>query len=91
MMELESLPVVWKARLRCMQYWYKVMTSSIYYHYHYHYHYQPKAGMNGGPIYDIYNTRAALSPMLLITGKSSLDPSMAYQILYTVQVAKYKP
>ena len=30
MMELESLPVVWEARVRCMQFWYKVLTSKIY-------------------------------------------------------------
>ena len=30
MMELESLPVVWEARVRSMQFWYKVLTSKIY-------------------------------------------------------------
>ena len=30
MMELESLPVVWEARVRCVQFWYKVLTSKIY-------------------------------------------------------------
>ena len=30
MMEMESLPVVWKARVRCMQFWYKVLTSKVY-------------------------------------------------------------
>ena len=27
MMEMECLPVVWEARVRCMQFWYKVLTS----------------------------------------------------------------
>ena len=30
MMEMESLPVVWEARVRCMQSWYKVLTSKVY-------------------------------------------------------------
>ena len=30
MMELESLPVVWEARVRCVKFWYKVLTSKIY-------------------------------------------------------------
>ena len=30
MMELESLPVVWEAKVRCVQFWYKVLTSKIY-------------------------------------------------------------
>ena len=29
MMELESLPVVWEARVRCIQFWYMVLTSKI--------------------------------------------------------------
>ena len=28
--EMESLPVVWEARVRCMQFWYKVLTSKVY-------------------------------------------------------------
>ena len=30
MMEMESLPVVWEARVRCVQFWYKVLTSKVY-------------------------------------------------------------
>ena len=30
LMELESLPVVWEARVRCVQFWYKVLTSKMY-------------------------------------------------------------
>ena len=30
MMELESLPVAWEARVRCVQFWYKVLTSKRY-------------------------------------------------------------
>ena len=30
MMELDCLPVVWEVRVRCMQFWYKVLTSKIY-------------------------------------------------------------
>ena len=29
-MEMESLPVVWEARVRCVQFWYKVLTSKVY-------------------------------------------------------------
>ena len=29
MMEIESLPVVWEARVRCAQFWYKVLTSKV--------------------------------------------------------------
>ena len=29
MMEMESSPVVWEARVRCVQFWYKVMTSKV--------------------------------------------------------------
>ena len=29
-MELESLPVVWEARVRCAQFYYKVLTSKVY-------------------------------------------------------------
>ena len=30
MMEMESLPVVWEARVRCMQFWYKVLMNMVY-------------------------------------------------------------
>ena len=30
MMEMESLPVMWEARVRCVQFWYKVLTSKAY-------------------------------------------------------------
>ena len=30
MMEMKSLPVVWEARVRCVQFWYKVLTSKVY-------------------------------------------------------------
>ena len=30
MMEMESLPVVWEARVRCVQFWYKVLTNKVY-------------------------------------------------------------
>ena len=30
MMEMEYLPVVWEARVRCVQFWYKVLTSKVY-------------------------------------------------------------
>ena len=30
MMEMESLPVVWEARVSCVQFWYKVLTSKVY-------------------------------------------------------------
>ena len=30
MMEMESLPVVWEARVRCRQFWYKVLASKVY-------------------------------------------------------------
>ncbi len=30
MMEMEFLPVVWEARVRCVQFWYKVLTSKVY-------------------------------------------------------------
>ena len=30
MMEMECLPVVWEARVRCVQFWYKVLTSKVY-------------------------------------------------------------
>ena len=30
MMEMESLPVVWKERVRCVQFWYKILTSKVY-------------------------------------------------------------
>ena len=29
-MEMESLPVVWEERVRCVQFWYKVLTSKVY-------------------------------------------------------------
>ena len=29
-MEMESLPVVWEVRVRCMQFWFKVLTSKVY-------------------------------------------------------------
>ena len=29
-MEMESLPVVWEARVRCVQFWYKILTSKVY-------------------------------------------------------------
>ena len=30
MMEMESLPVVWEAKVRCVQFWYKLLTSKAY-------------------------------------------------------------
>ena len=30
MMEMESLSVVWEARVRCMQFWFKVLISKVY-------------------------------------------------------------
>ena len=30
MMEMESPPVVWEARVRCVQFWYKVLTSKVH-------------------------------------------------------------
>ena len=30
MMEMESLPVVWEAKVRCVQFWYKVLTNKVY-------------------------------------------------------------
>ena len=30
LMEMESLPVVWEARVRCVQFWYRVLTSKVY-------------------------------------------------------------
>ena len=30
MMEMEPQPVVWEARVRCVQFWYKVLPSKVY-------------------------------------------------------------
>ena len=30
MMEMESLSVVWEARVRCVQFWYKVLTNKVH-------------------------------------------------------------
>ena len=30
MMEIESMPVVWETRVRCVQFWYKVLTRKVY-------------------------------------------------------------
>ena len=30
MMEMESLPVVWEARVRCVKFWYKVLPSKVH-------------------------------------------------------------
>ena len=30
MVEMGELPVVWEVRIRCVQYWYKLMTCRIY-------------------------------------------------------------
>ena len=30
MMEMGLLPVVWEARVRCMQFWYKILMSNVY-------------------------------------------------------------
>ena len=30
MTKIKSMPVVWEARVRCVQFWYKVLTSKVY-------------------------------------------------------------